>query len=31
VVTDHTAIDFAMVKRKARLVVDTRNALGRLA
>ena len=30
VVTDHTAIDFAMVKRKARLVVDTRNALGRL-
>ncbi len=31
VVTDHTAIDFAMVKRKARLVVDTRNALGRVA
>ena len=30
VVTDHTAIDFAMVKRRARLVVDTRNALGRL-
>jgi UDP-N-acetyl-D-glucosamine dehydrogenase len=30
VVTDHTGIDFAMVKRQARLVVDTRNALGRL-
>lgn len=29
VVTDHTAIDFKMVKRKARLVVDTRNALRR--
>ena len=26
VVTDHSAIDFAMVKRRARLVVDTRNA-----
>ena len=31
VVTDHTAIDFPMVQRKARLVVDTRNAMGRLA
>jgi UDP-N-acetyl-D-glucosamine dehydrogenase len=31
VVTDHTAIDFAMVQRAARLVVDTRNAMGRLA
>ena len=29
VVTDHSAIDFAMVKRRARLVVDTRNALSR--
>jgi UDP-N-acetyl-D-glucosamine dehydrogenase len=31
IVTDHTAIDFAMVQRAARLVVDTRNAMGRLA
>jgi UDP-N-acetyl-D-glucosamine dehydrogenase len=30
IVTDHTAIDFAMVQRAARLVVDTRNAMGRL-
>lgn len=30
IVTDHTAIDFATVKRHAPLVVDTRNALARL-
>lgn len=29
VVTDHTAIDFPMVKRHARLAVDTRHALPR--
>ena len=27
VVTDHTAVDYAMIKRKAKLVVDTRNAI----
>jgi UDP-N-acetyl-D-glucosamine dehydrogenase len=27
VVTDHTAVDYRMVKRHARLVVDTRNAI----
>jgi UDP-N-acetyl-D-mannosaminuronate dehydrogenase len=27
VVTDHSAIDYAMIKRRARLVVDTRNAM----
>jgi UDP-N-acetyl-D-glucosamine dehydrogenase len=30
VVTDHTALDWPLVKRKARLVVDTRNALARV-
>ncbi len=29
VVTDHSAIDFASVKRHARLAVDTRHALPR--
>jgi UDP-N-acetyl-D-glucosamine dehydrogenase len=29
VVTDHSAIDYAMVRDRARLVVDTRNALRR--
>jgi len=27
VVTDHTAVDYRMIKRQAKLVVDTRNAL----
>src|SRR3954467_743577 len=27
VVTDHTAVDYRMIKREAKLVVDTRNAL----
>jgi UDP-N-acetyl-D-glucosamine dehydrogenase len=27
VVTDHTAVDYRMIKQRARLVVDTRNAL----
>jgi UDP-N-acetyl-D-glucosamine dehydrogenase len=27
IVTDHTAVDYGMIKRKAKLVVDTRNAL----
>ncbi|MEO7986011.1 MAG: nucleotide sugar dehydrogenase [Gemmatimonadales bacterium] len=27
VVTDHTAVDYRMIKRTARLVVDTRNAI----
>ncbi len=27
VVTDHTAVDYRMIKRNARLVVDTRNAM----
>jgi UDP-N-acetyl-D-glucosamine dehydrogenase len=31
VVTDHTAIDFDLVRRHARVVVDTRNALRRTA
>jgi UDP-N-acetyl-D-glucosamine dehydrogenase len=31
IVTDHRAIDFKMVKQKAKLVVDTRNAIPREA
>jgi UDP-N-acetyl-D-glucosamine dehydrogenase len=27
IVTDHSAVDYRMIKRKAKLVVDTRNAL----
>jgi hypothetical protein len=27
IVTDHTSVDYHMIKRSARLVVDTRNAL----
>jgi UDP-N-acetyl-D-glucosamine dehydrogenase len=27
IVTDHTAVDYRMIKRHARLVVDTRNAM----
>jgi UDP-N-acetyl-D-glucosamine dehydrogenase len=27
IVTDHTAVDYRMIKRKAKLVVDTRNAI----
>jgi UDP-N-acetyl-D-glucosamine dehydrogenase len=27
VVTDHTSVDYRMIKRKAKLVVDTRNAI----
>jgi UDP-N-acetyl-D-glucosamine dehydrogenase len=27
IVTDHTTVDYRMIKRKARLVVDTRNAM----
>jgi UDP-N-acetyl-D-glucosamine dehydrogenase len=27
IVTDHTSVDYRMIKRKAKLVVDTRNAL----
>jgi UDP-N-acetyl-D-glucosamine dehydrogenase len=27
IVTDHTAVDYRMIKRNARLVVDTRNAM----
>jgi UDP-N-acetyl-D-glucosamine dehydrogenase len=27
VVTDHTAVDYRMIKRQAKLVVDTRNAI----
>jgi len=30
VVTDHTAVDYALVARHARVVVDTRNALARV-
>ena len=30
VVTDHTAVDYPMIARHARIVVDTRNALGAL-
>ncbi|NNG17927.1 MAG: UDP-N-acetyl-D-glucosamine dehydrogenase, partial [Gemmatimonadales bacterium] len=29
IVTDHSAIDFDMVRQRAKAVVDTRNALGR--
>jgi len=29
IVTDHTDVDYALVARSARLVVDTRNALAR--
>src|SRR5688500_3140976 len=27
IVTDHTAVDYQMIKRKAKLIVDTRNAI----
>jgi UDP-N-acetyl-D-glucosamine dehydrogenase len=27
IVTDHTVVDYRMIQRKAKLVVDTRNAL----
>jgi UDP-N-acetyl-D-glucosamine dehydrogenase len=27
IVTDHTALDYRMIKRKAKLIVDTRNAI----
>jgi UDP-N-acetyl-D-glucosamine dehydrogenase len=27
IVTDHSAVDYRMIKRHARLVVDTRNAM----
>jgi UDP-N-acetyl-D-mannosaminuronate dehydrogenase len=27
IVTDHTSVDYRMIKRQAKLVVDTRNAL----
>jgi UDP-N-acetyl-D-glucosamine dehydrogenase len=30
IVTDHSAVDYALVARHARLVVDTRNALARV-
>lgn len=30
IVTDHDAVDYALVGRHARLVVDTRNAMGRV-
>jgi UDP-N-acetyl-D-glucosamine dehydrogenase len=30
IVTDHSSVDYPLVARHARLVVDTRNALGRL-
>jgi hypothetical protein len=26
-VTDHSAVDYRMIRRSARLVVDTRNAM----
>jgi UDP-N-acetyl-D-glucosamine dehydrogenase len=29
IVTDHTAVDYSMIKRSAKLVVDTRNAIPR--
>jgi UDP-N-acetyl-D-glucosamine dehydrogenase len=31
IVTDHTAVDYRMIKQRARLVVDTRNAMPREA
>jgi UDP-N-acetyl-D-glucosamine dehydrogenase len=31
IVTDHTAVDYSMIKNKARLIVDTRNAIPREA
>ena len=31
IVTDHTIVDYRMIKRKARLIVDTRNAIPREA
>jgi UDP-N-acetyl-D-glucosamine dehydrogenase len=31
IVTDHAAIDWAMVGREAKLVIDTRNAMTRVA
>jgi len=30
IVTDHTAVDYALVARHARLIVDTRNAMARV-
>jgi len=30
IATDHSALDYAMIRRESRRVVDTRNALGRL-
>ena len=27
IVTDHTAVDYSMIRRNAKLVVDTRNAM----
>jgi UDP-N-acetyl-D-glucosamine dehydrogenase len=27
IVTDHTAVDYQMIRRSAKLVVDTRNAM----
>jgi len=27
IVTDHTAVDYRMIRRSAKLVVDTRNAM----
>jgi UDP-N-acetyl-D-glucosamine dehydrogenase len=27
IVTDHSSIDYPMIRRKAKLVVDTRNAM----
>jgi UDP-N-acetyl-D-mannosaminuronate dehydrogenase len=27
IVTDHTVVDYRMIQHKAKLVVDTRNAL----
>jgi UDP-N-acetyl-D-glucosamine dehydrogenase len=31
IVTDHTAVDYRMIKRRAKLIVDTRNAIPREA
>jgi UDP-N-acetyl-D-mannosaminuronate dehydrogenase len=30
IVTDHTAVDYAMVRRASRAVVDTRHVLARI-
>jgi UDP-N-acetyl-D-mannosaminuronate dehydrogenase len=27
IVTDHTVVDYRMIKRMAKLIVDTRNAI----